>query len=183
MQSIFSFFILLKCTKLHSHSKFLHKKRNRRIIMQIVQRGWSHDRASLRGFVCTKFFSFFRLHQRKLSSLIMNINLSCLVVVLYLSEDHLISFWCSTEWLKFFTSANVSTDDSTAWQWGLLGCIVIGWKVCRRMKIPLFCHVPVRQNSGRKPNGLKFSHLVTFNCLAEVIINIWQSLFGRGSSW
>ena len=55
MQSIFSFFILLKCTKLHSHSKFLHKKRNRRIIMQIVQRGWSHDRASLRGFVCTKF--------------------------------------------------------------------------------------------------------------------------------
>ena len=59
MQSIFSFFILLKCTKLHSHSKFLHKKRNRRIIMQIVQRGWSHDRASLRGFVCTKFTLLF----------------------------------------------------------------------------------------------------------------------------
>ena len=97
MQSIFSFFILLKCTKLHSHSKFLHKKRNRGIIMQIVQRGWSHDRASLRGFVCTKFFSLFRLHQRKLSSLIINITLSRLVVVLYLSQDHLIFFWCSTE--------------------------------------------------------------------------------------
>ena len=166
MQSIFSFFILLKCTKLHSHSKFLHKKRNRGIIMQIVQRGWSHDRASLRGFVCTKFFSLFRLHQRKLSSLIINITLSRLVVVLYLSQDHLIFFWCSTEWLKNSTFANVSTDDSPAWQWGLLGCNVICWKVCRRIKIPLFCRARVHQNTGRKPNGLTFCHLVTLTVMS-----------------
>ena len=37
---------------------------------------------------------------------------------------------CMTAWQKSCPSANISTNDSTAWQCWVTHCIVIGWKVC-----------------------------------------------------
>ena len=59
---------------------------------------------------------------------------------------------CTSALLRFHP-ANISSSGSTARQHWLSHCIVIGWKICRRTKLPSYFHWSVHWNAGRKPNG------------------------------